>query len=70
MLVADHFPKLGTDLVPALASLNVKDFSHCCLLENEMKKQRVFFFFFFFSLFGREMRGFGEGEEVKKVIII
>jgi hypothetical protein len=28
VLVGDHLPKLGTNLVTALASLNVNDFSH------------------------------------------
>ena len=28
VLGADHFPELGTDLVAALATLNVKDFAH------------------------------------------
>jgi hypothetical protein len=28
VLVRDHFPELGTDLVTALTSLNVNDFSH------------------------------------------
>ena len=32
VLIADDFPELGSDLVAALASLNVQDFSHCVLL--------------------------------------
>lgn len=28
VLVADHFPELGSDLVAALATLDVQDFSH------------------------------------------
>lgn len=28
MLIADNFPELGTDLVPALAGLDMKDFPH------------------------------------------
>jgi hypothetical protein len=28
MLIADHFPELGPDLVPALAGLKVDDFPH------------------------------------------
>jgi hypothetical protein len=28
MLVGDHLPKLGTDLVAALASLDVDDLTH------------------------------------------
>jgi hypothetical protein len=32
VLVGDDFPELGTDLVTALASLNVDDFSHCGLV--------------------------------------
>jgi len=31
VLVGDDFPELGTDLVTALSSLNVNDFSHCRL---------------------------------------
>merc|ERR1712100_857089 len=31
VLVGDDFPELGTDLVTALTSLNVNDFSHSCL---------------------------------------
>ena len=29
VLVADHFPELGADLIAALASLDVQDLSHC-----------------------------------------
>jgi hypothetical protein len=29
VLVADNLPELGSDLVSALASLNVNDFAHC-----------------------------------------
>ena len=34
VLVGDDFPELGTDLVTALTSLNVNDFSHSCLKIN------------------------------------
>jgi len=34
VLVGDDFPELSTDLVTALASLNVDDFTHSCILEN------------------------------------
>ena len=30
VLVADNFPELGTDLVAALAALNVNNFAHGC----------------------------------------
>jgi hypothetical protein len=32
VLVGDDFPELGTDLVTALTSLNVNDFSHVLFL--------------------------------------
>jgi hypothetical protein len=31
VLVGDDFPELGADLVAALASLDVDDFSHWCV---------------------------------------
>jgi hypothetical protein len=30
VLIGDDFPELGTNLVTALSSLNVNDFSHSC----------------------------------------
>jgi hypothetical protein len=39
MLSANNLPELGTDLVAALSSLNVKDFSHfLCYISAETKK--------------------------------
>lgn len=36
VLVADNLPELGADLVAALASLNVKDLSHCWEKEENL----------------------------------
>jgi hypothetical protein len=30
VLIGDDLPELGTDLVAALAALNVNDLTHCC----------------------------------------
>jgi hypothetical protein len=35
VLVRDDFPELGTDLVTALSSLDVNDFSHLCVVFND-----------------------------------
>ena len=43
VLVADHFPELGPDLVPTLASLDVKDFSH---RRSREEKVRVWLWWF------------------------
>ncbi len=32
MLVGDHFPKLGSNLVAALSSLDMNDFTHCLVI--------------------------------------
>lgn len=40
VLVADDLPELGADLVAALASLNVKDLSHCCRRRGERKREK------------------------------
>jgi hypothetical protein len=37
MLSANNLPELGADLVTALSSLNVKDFSHFLSLQVEKK---------------------------------
>mgnify|MGYP003344906140 CR=1 FL=1 len=37
VLVGDDFPELGTDLVTALAGLNVDDFSHLKSLKEVFK---------------------------------
>jgi len=44
VLVGDDFPKLGTDLVTALTSLNVNDFSHFLIinLKNTSFKYQIF----------------------------
>jgi hypothetical protein len=40
MLIADHFPELGPNLVSALPTLDMQDFSHPFLPENS-KNQRI-----------------------------
>ena len=40
VLVGDNLPKLGADLVAALAGLNVNDFSHFLLINGVSKVNR------------------------------
>mmetsp|Transcript_52658 Transcript_52658/g.60242 ORF Transcript_52658/g.60242 Transcript_52658/m.60242 type:complete len:429 (-) Transcript_52658:3488-4774(-) len=49
MFIRNNFPELGTNLVTALSSLNVNDFSHFVVARLIFEK--VFFFFFFFFSF-------------------
>jgi hypothetical protein len=41
MLIANNLPELGTDLVPALSSLNVKDFPHFLYYISAENKKRI-----------------------------
>ena len=36
MLVGDHLPELGTDLVTALTTLNMDDFTHIVLCKSTL----------------------------------
>ena len=60
VFVADYFPEFGTNLIPALTSLNVQDFPHFFFLtfgwekiENVVGGGRSLFFFFSLFLLGR-----------------
>jgi len=54
VFVRDDFPELGTDLVTALASLNVNDFSHF---------KSIFFKFIYKYLNGKSLN-----QEIQKII--
>lgn len=44
MFGADYFPELGSDLVAALAALDVEDFTHFLEREREIKANEGFAF--------------------------
>lgn len=68
MLVTDHLPKLGPDLVTALASLNVQDFPHFFLEKSELQKLLLFVAVAMNELDESICRGRREGESGDRTV--
>ena len=74
MLGAHHLPELGSDLVAALASLNVKNLTH--LVERVRARSRVLQFGLFVFLFEsevsdrKEMTSVERGERGEAVFMV